>query len=76
MFDDGCGTIIGLALILGGVALALYLIVIAATIVGPILAAAGVLWGGGSALKNYIVSFKENVFDSNRKSKPMGEVGV
>jgi hypothetical protein len=31
-----------------------------------IAAAIGVIWGGGTALINYIKSFKENIIDSNR----------
>jgi hypothetical protein len=30
-------------------------------------AAGGTLYGGGAAVKNYILSFKENVIDSNRR---------
>jgi hypothetical protein len=29
-------------------------------------ALAGLIWGGGTALINYIISFKENIIDSNR----------
>ena len=31
-------------------------------------AAGGTLFGGGAAIKNYALSFKENIIDSNRKS--------
>ncbi|MDR2094818.1 MAG: hypothetical protein LBP76_04785 [Treponema sp.] len=31
-----------------------------------IAAAVGFIWGGGTALVNYIISIKENIIDSNR----------
>ena len=69
MNDSGIGWIIGLFIIVGIIGAALYLITLAAAIVIPIGGAAGVAWGGGAAIKNYFSSFKENVFDSNKKNK-------
>lgn len=62
------GSLIVIALGLGLLVLAVYVISLVA---GAIAAAAGVgglLWGGGTALVNYGRSFKENIIDSNRNS--------
>lgn len=62
------GSLIVIALGLGLLVLAVYVISLVA---GAIAAAAGVgglLWGGGTALVNYGRSFKENIIDSNRTS--------
>lgn len=67
--DDGIGWLIGFFIVLGLIAAAIYLAVLAAAIVIPIIGAAGVAWGGGASLKNYFLSFKENIIDSNRKLK-------
>lgn len=69
MDDDGIGTLIGLFIVLGIIGVILYAIAIAAAIAVPIAGAVGVAWGGGASIKNYFSSFKENVFDSNKKNK-------
>lgn len=57
------GLVIGLAIIL----FIIYVAVWVATVVVNVAAALGTVYGAGSAIKNYISSFKENVIDSNRK---------
>lgn len=57
------GLVIGLAIIL----FIVYVAVWVATVVVNVAAALGTVYGEGSAIKNYISSFKENVIDSNRK---------
>ena len=57
------GLVIGLAIIL----FIVYVAVWVATVVVNVAAALGTFYGAGSAIKNYISSFKENVIDSNRK---------
>ena len=57
------GLVIGLAIIL----FIVYVAVWVATVVVNVAAALGTVYGAGSAIKNYISSFKENVIDSNRK---------
>ena len=57
------GLVIGLAIIL----FIVYVAVWVATVVVNVAAALGSVYGAGSAIKNYISSFKENVIDSNRK---------
>lgn len=63
--DDG-GELVGLAIGIGIILLIVYVIVILASIIAGVAAAGGTLFGGGSAIKNYVCSFKENVVDSNR----------
>lgn len=57
------GLVIGLAIIL----FIVYVAVWVATVVVNVAAVLGTVYGAGSAIKNYISSFKENVIDSNRK---------
>ena len=56
------------ALIMGFVAIViiLYILAILASIIAGVAATGGTIFGGGSAIKNYYSSFKENVIDSNR----------
>lgn len=65
---DGEDAIIGLAIGLVIVGIVVYILIILASIIAGVAAAGGTLFGGGSAIKNYILSFKENVIDSNRAS--------
>lgn len=60
--DDDAGAIIGLMIIFVVVAVIIYAVMIFAGIA----AVGGTVYGGGSAIKNYVSSFKENVIDSNR----------
>ena len=70
MYDDdgGIGVIIGFCMVLALIAAVIYIAVLVAAAVGMLAGAAGTIWGGGTALKNYFASFKENIIDSNRKS--------
>ena len=54
---DDDTALIGLAI---GLAIILFIVYVAVWV-------ATVVYGAGSAIKNYISSFKENVIDSNRK---------
>lgn len=63
---DGAGEIVGLIFIIGIIVLIIYVVVILASIIVSVAAAGGTIFGGGSAIKNYFSSFKENVIDSNR----------
>ena len=66
--DDGdfivglVGLMIGLCII----AFIIYVMVLLATVILGVAAAGGTVYGGGTAVKNYFSSFKENVIDSNR----------
>ena len=64
--DDDGAAIIGLIIGLGFIVFIVYIIVILASIIAGIAAAGGTIFGGGSAIKNYFLSFKENVIDDNR----------
>lgn len=44
------------------------MVVLVATVIVNVAVAVGTVYGAGSAIKNYISSFKENVIDSNRKA--------
>lgn len=57
------GVIVGLAFIL----FIVYVIALIATVIINVAVTVGTVYGAGSAIKNYISSFKENVIDSNRK---------
>lgn len=65
---DGEDAIIGLVIGLAIIAFIVYVIVILASIIAGVAAAGGTIFGGGSAIKNYFSSFKENIIDSNRTS--------
>lgn len=58
------GVIVGLTIIL----FIGYIIALIATVIVNVAVAVGIAYGAGSAIKNYISSFKENVIDSNRKA--------
>lgn len=63
---DGEEAIVGLVIGLMIIAFIVYVIVLLASIIAGVAAAGGTIFGGGSAIKNYFSSFKENVIDSNR----------
>ena len=63
---DGEETIIGLVIRLIIIVFVVYVIVLLASIIAGVAAVGGTIFGGGSAIKNYFSSFKENVIDSNR----------
>lgn len=64
---DGEGELIGLAIAIGIICFIIYCIVILAAVIAGVAAAGGTLFGGGAAIRNYALSFKENVIDSNKK---------
>lgn len=64
---DGGGFIIAI-LIIAFMGFIVYCLFMLATIFAGVAAAGGTLFGGGAAIKNYALSFKENIIDSNRKS--------
>ena len=64
---DDDTALIGLAIGLAIILFIVYVAVWVATVVVNVAAALGTVYGAGSAIKNYISSFKENVIDSNRK---------
>lgn len=63
--SDGGDLFIGL-LVLAGFLVLLYLAIVLAGVVMSLAAAAGSVWGGGSAVWNYGKAFKEHFWDSNR----------
>ena len=65
---DGEGAIVWFIFGAVIVCLIVYLVVLLATIIVGAAAAGGTLYGGGYAIKNYALSFKENVIDNNRAS--------
>ena len=65
MKHDG-GFIIAI-LIIAFMGFIVYCLFVLATIFAGVAAAGGTLFGGGAAIKNYALSFKENIIDSNRK---------
>lgn len=65
---DGEESIVGLIIGLFIIAFVIYILIILASIIVGVAAAGGTIFGGGSAVKNYVYSFKENVIDSNRES--------
>lgn len=64
--EEAVGALIGLAICIGIIIFIVYVIVVLASVIAGVAAAGGTLFGGGSAIKNYVCSFKENVVDSNR----------
>lgn len=65
--DDGClGSLIGIAIVVAIVGVIIYLAVMLAGVIAAIGGAAGLIWGGGTAVLNYGKSFKRHVIDSNR----------
>lgn len=63
---DGEEAIIGLAIGIAIICFIVYIMVLLATVIAGVAAAGGTLFGGCSAIKNYVLSFKENIIDSNR----------
>ena len=63
---DGEGALIGLAISIAIICFIVYLMVLLATVIAGVAVASGTLFGGCSAIKNYVLSFEENVIDSNR----------
>lgn len=65
---DGEEAIVGLVIGIAIICFIVYLLVLLASIIAGVAAAGGTLFGGCSAIKNYALSFKENVVDSNKVS--------
>lgn len=63
---DGEDAIIGIIIVFAVICFIVYLLILLATIIVGVAAASGTLYGGGYAITNYALSFKENVIDSNR----------
>lgn len=63
---DGEEELVGLLIALAIIAFIIYITVILLTVIASVAAAGGTLFGGCSAIKNYVLSFKENVIDSNK----------
>lgn len=66
MFKHDGEELAGLVIGLIAVVLIVYAIIIVASILLSVATVGGTIFGGGSAIKNYVSSFKENVIDSNR----------
>ena len=66
--DDDDTALIGLVIGLSIILFIVYVVVLVATVIVNVAVAVGTVYGAGSAIKNYISSFKENVIDSNRKA--------
>ncbi len=70
MFDGDVGFVgifFGFIIVFSIVALIIYCIILMAAALSGIAALGGTFFGGGEAIKNYFLSFKENVIDSNRR---------
>lgn len=65
---DGEDAIVGFIIVLIAIGFIIYITILLATVIAGVAAAGGTLFGGCSAIKNYTLSFKENVVDSNRVS--------
>lgn len=66
MKTDDSGFLIMMITMVVVAGVVIYLAILALAGIAAIAAAGGTLFGGGTALKNYFVSFKENIIDSNR----------
>lgn len=64
--SNGEDALIGLVVYVAIIAFILYIIFLVISTVLTVTAAGGALWGGGTAVLNYGMSFKENMIDSNR----------
>ncbi len=64
MEEDVAG-IIGMLIALAIIAFVIYCIVIMIGILISIAGIGGTIWGGGTAIVNYVKSFKDNMLDSN-----------
>lgn len=67
--DDsaGCiGVVIGLGLAIAAIVFVIWLISQTILIVGAVMSATGIVYGGGQACRNYGIAFKRNVIESNR----------
>lgn len=65
---DGEEAIVGLIIAVCVIGFVVYITILLATAIAGVAAAGGTIFGGCSAIKNYVLSFKENVIDSNRSS--------
>lgn len=65
---DEDGALVGFIGIIAIILFIIYILILLATAIAGVAAAGGTLFGGFEAVKNYFLSFKENVIDSNRIS--------
>lgn len=67
--DDGDAIFYLIAVAIGLAILAaiIYLTIIFAGVILTVAGGSGIIYGGWHAVKNYFLSFKENVIDSNKK---------
>jgi len=65
---DGEGTLIGIAIVLCLVGMVIAALIYFWMFLVGAAAVVGAVYGGFNAIKNYTLSFKENVIDSNRVS--------
>lgn len=63
---DDDGALMGLVIVLAVIAFIVYIIVILASIIIGAAIIAGLAYGGGTAVVNYVSSFKENTIESNK----------
>ena len=66
--DDGFSGIIAFVIGFAIVAFIIYCIVMIASVLVGIAGVGGLAWGGGTAIVNYVRSFKENIIDTNKVS--------
>ncbi len=66
MFDDDGGALGAIVLIFILIAAVLYVLVLLAGLIVSAGAVAGTAYGGFTAIRNYVSSFKENMIDSNK----------
>jgi len=63
--EELIGAVVGIVLVIGIVIAIIYIMLLIISAVATIIAAAGALWGSGTAITNYGKSFKVNMIDSN-----------
>ncbi len=67
--EEAIGFIIVICVVIAIVAFIVYMLVLLAGIIFSVAAVIGVAYGRGTAIKNYVASFIENVIDSNKKNE-------
>ena len=65
--DDGYGALVGIGIVLAIVAFIIYITVLLISVIAMVAVGIGVVIGGGTAIINYALSFKENIIDANKK---------
>lgn len=64
--DDAVVELVGLLFGLAVIAIIVYIICLLAMVIAGIAALGGTIYGGGTAIGNYFLSFKENMIDTNK----------